>query len=399
MQSSSNPNPSIKENEGKAVSLEGRSRIKTMRTWGSICHMFSIVILILGAVIVLPVVDGGMVGIVNLDSQVVSRRQMLLEGLDKIVRYQHYYRETQGGFTRDLARLGLPKVLSQGDFSQVHASYEVSVLEASDKRLVILATGKNDRVTMDERFRISANFILPPANKKYLLEEANRMLQLSAIGQEHAQGLYTSYWKLESRPLAEGRGLSIVGIHTPVVGDRHELDRPEGRALASIFNDVGDKLRNKFAAKSFQPKQNLQLDASHVRDWLRRIYLAQFNYKKETGFFATSIEELDLSGDLQKYANVVRILPIEINATGYRVSLEGLSGSILGEQFVLDQTGQVKQIRYTETIISKLQESSQILQGALPFQITEVGSEPPAILDSKNASPVKFNTRGQQTPQ
>lgn len=389
-------NPPSLDPSAERAALQSRAQIKTLRTWGSLSHLFSIVVLILGAVMLLPVGDGGVSGLANQETQVVQRRQLLLEGLDKIVRYQHYYRELQGGFTRDLARLGMPLLLSHGDFNELHADYEVSVLEASDKRLIVLAAGKNDRVTMDDRYRVTANFILPPAHKKYLLEEADRILQLSSFGQTNSLGLYTNYWKAEARSESEGLVWSVVGQRAPVVGQRLELRQSDGRGPASIFSDVGTKLRSKLGEQSEVGKAELLLTTSQVRTWLQRLHLAQHIYKRENGVYASTFEQLASrsSFDLQKYSGALRVSPIEISPTGYRVSAEGLTGDILGEQFVMDQTGQVKQIRYTESIISKLQESSQILQGALPFQITEVGSETPAILDSKNTPPVKFNIRG-----
>src|SRR3954468_13860533 len=60
-----------------------------------------------------------------------SQRRQVVEALDRIVAYEHYYRSVYGHFTRLISRLGyhLPAGLSE--------LYDVRVTEAAGNRLVV----------------------------------------------------------------------------------------------------------------------------------------------------------------------------------------------------------------------------------------------------------------------
>jgi hypothetical protein len=376
--------------------------IKAIKNWGSLSHIFSIVVCILIAVTLLPAAKSGLTGLKLADAQLIEQRQLLLEALDKMARYEHYHREVHGRFTRDIARLGVPTTLSQGDLNSLRNIYEISVLEASENRVLILATGNSDRVTIDERHRVNANFILPPPSRAYLLEEADRILHLYAKGQGRIDSVYANYWKLESHIEADGPSWQAIGQKHPVQGERRQmaqLQNEGGRKVASIFNDVGNKVRAHWDSlqKPTDPKLVRPPTGNEVRLLLQRVHQAQHIFKRERGAYASSWDELSAASSLDvqgQYKGSLKISAIEILSTGYRVSAEGTRGELLGEQFVLDQSGQVKQIRYTQSIINSLKESAEILQGALPFQISEVGGDGPSNLDSKKPGTVQLRSRG-----
>ncbi|HEY8278853.1 MAG TPA: hypothetical protein VIH99_04475 [Bdellovibrionota bacterium] len=327
-----------------------------------------------------------------------SERQMLVEALDRLVRYEHYFHDINGRFTRDLSRLSLPGQLASGDLEQLRRAYEISVIEVQPKRFLLLATGVRnaDRVTVDESHRLNANFVVPPPTRAYLLEEADRLLGLRAQGLVPQEGIYSQYWQITLAP--EDQSWVALGVRSPVVGERREFQGE--RALASIFAAVSDRVKSKMvgarglATKNAPddsdlemeiPKANLfkeLLQPSDVQEWLENARLAQHVHKREHGRYAKRWEQLDLvSGyhfsERMKVAKNIRVHPIELNSDerDYRLVLEGTTGDLLGEQFVMDRTGTMRQVRYTEALIHQLQEGTNLLESTFHFQINPIVEE------------------------
>lgn len=284
----------------------------------------------------------------------------------------------------------MPSQLSSGTWDELRRDYEVSVLEVHPNRFLLLATGvkNSDRVTIDESFRLNANFVLPPPSRAYLVEEADRLLRLSAEGIEAADGVFTRYWKLNPE---EGSSLVAVGLRAPVLGERRSLE--PACEVASLFSAVGEQLRaqmglpppaNAAAEGEGRPSSLYKetLEAKDVNEWLQAAQLAQMAHRQELGRYAKRWEDLDRVSsyrftDRMKAVRNVRVHPIELSGAGpkssYRLTLEGTTGDLMGEQFVIDDTGTVRQVRYTETLIQQLQSNTNLLEN---FQINPIVDDP-----------------------
>jgi len=330
-------------------------------------------------------------------------RQLLVEALDRLVRYQHYFHDIHGRFTRDIARLSLPNRLASGDLEQLRRNFEISVIEVQPKRFLLLATGVSsaDRVTVDESHRLNANFVVPPPTRAYLLEEADRMLNLKAQGMPPQDGIYSSYWQLEKAP--EDQSWVAMGVRQPVVGERRDFQGE--RALASIFAAVSERVKMKMGGVATAPQESEKaqtaeeaeaqalaeleapkanmfkevLAASDVQEWLERARLAQHVHMRELGRYARKWENLDVVSDYHfaermKVAKNIRVHPIALNAdaTDFQLTLEGTSGDMMGEQYLMDRSGSMRQVRYTEALIHQLQEGTNILENTFHFQINPI---------------------------
>ncbi len=305
-----------------------------------------------------------------------------------------------GRFTRDISKLALPEKLSTGSFEDVRRKYEISVLEISPNHILLQATDENlDRVTIDERHRLNANFILPPPSKAYLFEEADRLIALEVVGRGRLDGLYSAYWKVQSEKDAEGEMIFARGLRQPVLGEKRDRNSFsstknsgssfEGRNIASIFETVSEKTRERLR------DGGEDFDFESVKSLLQQVRFAQHILKRERGFYTKRWEELQsVTGfpflSKAKIAKNIRIDPLEITDTGYRAVVEGTKGDLMGEQFVMDQTGVIRQIRYTDAIAHQLQESTEILKNTFKFQISEMqGTDSQAVLDSKKSRHVE----------
>lgn len=363
---------------------------------GAVCHL-GVLILVVAVAAVRPEASSlNQSPLREIDPESLRARQALLEALDYYVRYQQYYREVYGRFSRDLAELGVPDMLALGSLEEVRRNYEISVLEASSKRLVILATAqpgaavapgtRSDRITVDERFRLNANFQLPPLAKKYLLTEADRGLSLRFKGREALLGLSADYWSFEPKQEAEKIRWSAVGKQGPVLGNlRHHANPslPE-RGLASVFTRVSRHLggtKRSIAAN----EEHAELGVRQIRYLLADARLAQHIHLRERGFYAEDWQALDqvtsfrIVERLDRSPNLSRE-PIELlRNSSFELRLKAISGPLLGEVFSMGLSGELKQIRFTDVLVKKLNESSKILQGtAVGFQISEIKDRSPS---------------------
>jgi hypothetical protein len=380
--------------------FSARQRIRRWKSAAGAFHLLTLSGFVLCLTWLLPVISSQTTrGLSQAGNEQAVARQMLLEALDRLVRYQHYYYEIHGRFTRDLARLSLPGRLAGGDLEELQRSYEISVTELEPKRFLLLATGihSTDRVTVDESRRLNANFALPNPSRAYLLEEADRVLALRSQGAEPLEGLYSAYWQVA--PLGDGQGWVAVGTKKPVAGERREYQGE--RVLASIFAEVSERVKTKMTGKTSkakpkeeesaefeldQPRVNLfkeQLSSTDVQEWLENARVAQHVHKREHGHFAKKWERLDGVSDYHFFERIqvaknVRVHPIEITGDGkdFRLTIEGTSGDLMGEQFVVDSSGSVRQVRYTEALINQLQESTNLLENTFRFQINPIADDP-----------------------
>lgn len=317
-------------------------------------------------------------------TEIIDSRRALIESLDTIVRYEHYYREIHGRFTPDLARLGLPRFTPSGSVDEVRARFEIGVKAIGSHRFVVEAKNGADRVVIDEGYRLRANFLLPAPNRFFLFDEADRQIRASFQGRASEGGVYARYWKLE-------RGGVAVGVREPVMGERRAWLEPvaEGREPASLFAGVSSKLR---VLAMNSPSR--EYSAAELTQWMRTVQLAQHIHRRERGRYARRWQELDSVAQfglarLEQEATNLRLLPIEVDETGYRVKVEVTGGDWMGEQFVLDQSGQVQQIRHSQALVKSISEGNASLQNAIKFQITEEPNENPSVLDTRKPASVK----------
>lgn len=363
--------------------FHSRTRIKRWQSYGGVFHVLSVLFLafsILWAYPKLKLHDAMIMGEEIRQRQ--ESRQLLLESLDKLVRYEKYFREINGRYTRELSNLSLPEKMASGSLEELRRHYEISVLELHPNRFLLLASGvqNSDRVTIDESFRLNANFILPPPAKAYLFEEADRLLRLKMLGHESSEGIYSRYWRVQS---AEEQWYA-VGVRAPVLGEKHEI-RQE-RLPASIFNSVSKQLKNHMNAQAAEeaPKKSElplafkeKLSGNDVTDWLNQARQAQHIFKSERGRYARRWEDLDLVSsyrfaDRIHLAKNIRVHPMDISDddSNFHLVLEGTSGDLLGEQFTIDKEGAVRQVRYTDALIQQLQETTDLLEST--FKINPV---------------------------
>ncbi len=361
--------------QGQLFSI--RHKFRRLRSLGGFFHLLSVAFLVLSALYLIP--HYGSKTTFELDEDLKKRqsaRQLLLETLDRFARYEKYHHEVYGRYTRDLHRLSLPNQLASGSRIELEQEYEISLLEVQPNRFVLLATGlkNSDRVTIDESHRLNANFVLPPPARAYLFEEADRMLRLQSQGLPLTEGVYGRYWELE-RAGAQLPWVA-VGKKKPVLNERRELVAE--REVASIFHSVKEQVQNRLVpgVASVASLGKTKVEVRDVQEWLEKARLAQHVYRREKGAYARRWEDLDQVSDYgflerMRSASNIRVHPIEVNfgEKGFQLTLEGTEGDLLGERFVVDESGLMRQVRYTETIVQQLQETTEFLESAFRPQI------------------------------
>jgi hypothetical protein len=218
----------------------------------------------------------------------VSQQAALIETLDRLVAYEHYYRSVYGHFTKLVTRLGypIPKELSE--------LYDVHVSEASRERLVITAFsevagaggGTQDLVSIDQDYELHASFALPAPRAEYLKSLAFKRLRAMRDAQGGAspeeQGVFKGFFRFEQRLDSRDRRVAFaVGVKAPVVGAQLELG-PDDQEIAEDAN-------------SEQGKATLatgQKPVTNVMSTLEEAYLAQRICHGELGRYAKNWSEL-----------------------------------------------------------------------------------------------------------
>lgn len=367
--------------------FSAREKIRRWKAISGLFHLASIFLLVIAASWWVPHPQGKSLTEISVEIQKQADvRRQLLESLDRIVRYQKYYSEVHGKFTRDLNRLPVPDRQTASSEIDIRKFYEISVLDARPNRILVLATGigNGDRVTIDEGHRVSANFILPAPSRSYLEDEADRLLRLMGQGRAAEPGLYSRYWKVEA---GEGRTFVANGLRAPVLGQKKELE--PARELSSLFASIREKVENRImgrqskdsdssgrtvASSAAPTKYPVEWRSEDVFSWLEAARLAQHVHFREKGKYAKKWEDLDLVSNYDfvqrmKLAKNIRVNPIEFEGEAFRISVEGTSGDLMGEQYFVDHSGSIRQLRYTETLIQQLQETTNILEN---FQINPI---------------------------
>lgn len=322
-------------------------------------------------------------------SEEASRiRQLLIESLDTYARYQQYHREVYGRFARDLRNLGVPENASGGKLDELRRYYEISVMEANTKRFLILASAqpavsvelglRADRVTIDERYRLNANFPLPPMNRKYLADAADRILGLKLRGRSPELGLGGDFWTFEQHQDVDRQRWIAVGRRGAAVGTLRQasFENDTSRTLASIFTQVKKRIETRAVRKSAAPT-GPEFDVAAMNFLLSDARFAQHVHFREKGYYTDQWENLDLVtgfrlSERATQAGNVALEPIELVASGFTMRLKATSGPLLGEVFAINEVGLIKQIRFSDVLVKELKNSAEILGNPTRFQISEV---------------------------
>ena len=384
------------------------------RFLGAVAHLFAIAVVIVASSVYYPLKARDPGRDTAASEETTRLRQLLLEALDYYVRYEHYHREVYGRYTRELGSLGVPLELSHGSVLELSRHYEISVLEANPKRLLILANAKlsvpaglslrGDRVTIDENYRLNGNFQLPYLSKKYLALEADRALQLRLRKRPIELGLAKDYWRFEPKYDGDRAKWLAVGARGPVLGGQRSAvfggEPAEARGLASIFTQVKRHLAAKSGAgrgrktKAASDYSRREYGLSDLHFLLSDSRFAQHVHHRERGFFAgewTQLDSVSSFNIVERVAGSVNLElePIEMTPEGYNLRIKAIEGALVGELFTMSESGELKQIRYTDVLVKELNQSRGILQNSLGFQISEVPQDDAAITEEKTAKKIK----------
>jgi hypothetical protein len=222
-----------------------------------------------------------------------TRRRELMEALDRMVSYQHYYHSVYGQFTLLMARTGysLP--------SSVTEVYDVRVQEATSDHLIITAVselhGKAlDRVSINQDYQLQSNFALPSPRAEYLHAHAKkhlRTLRNAPKGVVPAEsGVFRGYFRYDVTQDSQGHVNALaVGIRPPVMGIQVDFaDRDLAIATEEqIFKGLEMGLP---PAQSAVPGQ--KAEGGWEMTGSEQAYLAQKIYMGEVGRYARNWAEL-----------------------------------------------------------------------------------------------------------
>lgn len=227
-----------------------------------------------------------------------SYRRELLMALDLYVRAERVLRSEQLSYVSYLGRT--PDV-----FGALVHSYKIEVARATRHKLLVIATAEvgktlisktdggisgdlartaGDRISIDEAFRVNANFPLPAPEREYLHVVARSVLAKISANQfiipdrtelNVLEGVFKNYFSYEIRPVSQGgRTLVAVGLTEPVKGDVVEMG-PASNIFEWVFNH----------RSTSWVEQEL-----HGR--LQEIYWAERIFQEHTGSYASSLKDL-----------------------------------------------------------------------------------------------------------
>jgi hypothetical protein len=221
-----------------------------------------------------------------------TTRRQLVEVLDRLVAYQHYYHSVYGRFTKLLSRVGysVPREVSE--------HYEIRVVEATEAHLLITAMtevdGKvTDLVSIDQDFAVKSNASLPTPQKDYLKIVAMRHLRAlrdAPAGQIiEEQGVFKGYFKYEVRQDSQDRKVAFaVGVRQPVLGLQVEVQArgQEGVPPYAIEPEISEM--TEYAQQTTGQRSNGNVHHSLQEE----TYLAQRIFRGEMGRYARNWSEL-----------------------------------------------------------------------------------------------------------
>lgn len=242
----------------------------------------------------------------NADSQtaLTAQRRELLEVLDRAVAYEFYYRSVYGHFTKLLHRVGVAIPQTIRDV------YDIRVVEASSHRLLITAIseveGRNvDLVSIDQDYRLNANFPLPAPRSEFLQSQALKHIRtiesLPASQTLEESGIYQGYFRFEvTRDSQNQKSVIAYGLKAPVLGV--QIDSKSGLEsrvstgeMASAPLKKGQKPQDPLEWGAFEGWSSAstgQKPVGQVMSTLEEAVLAQKIFRGETGRYAKDWAEL-----------------------------------------------------------------------------------------------------------
>lgn len=231
-----------------------------------------------------------------------SQRRELLEVLDRMVAYQHYYHSVYGTFTR------LPQKTGYDVPRSVASRYEIRVTEATPDRLLVTASSEVggravDLASIDQDYRVQANFALPLPRPEYLRSAAYRHLRAlrelpkGQIIEE--QGVFKGFFRFEVKQDSnDQKGAFAVGIRPPVLGMQLEYGPSRGSA------STRDGLSLDVQSPDYEDYQDHQATGQQPRaqvlEDVEQRHLAQAIFRGEVGRYARDLAELSRIAGFEK---------------------------------------------------------------------------------------------------
>ncbi len=174
----------------------------------------------------------GSLGGINTD-----RRQAVVEFLDRAIHFHRYRKTMTGSYSTTLEVDGfeIPE--------EIRAVYGVEIVESASDLFRLRVTSRPEtqlleQVLIDQNYRVSANFPLPPPRLDYLRLQAQRHLQAL----QHApsaqfpaeEGVYAGYFRYSAEriPGRSARRVAAVGVRAPIEHARIEGDAHFGDEVA-----------------------------------------------------------------------------------------------------------------------------------------------------------------------
>jgi hypothetical protein len=217
-------------------------------------------------------------------------RTELLMGLDLFVRAERALWSDSASFSRSLGHT--PDV-----FGALTHYYRIEVEKASRQELLVLALAENrksasdevaaligDRVVIDEKFVVRANFPMPQAPRDYLHTLAQSVMNHISLNSmripnraelDLLEGVFRRNFRYEVRTLSQGgKTLVALGLEAPVAGDVVEM-----KSDANLYSWVYEHRAHSFTERELR---------GHLED----IYLTQRIFQEHTGSYATTFKEL-----------------------------------------------------------------------------------------------------------
>jgi hypothetical protein len=155
-------------------------------------------------------------------------RRELLEALDRLVILENYYHSLYGHYTQ------VPNHAGFSISPRLARHYEIRVAAVAKNQLQVSAFSEEhgriqDRVWVDQLFRVNANFSLPAPSAEYLKLKAAQQLKLMRDqGLDRAiqeKGIYSGYFRYELRRDSNNHPVAVaIGSKSPVLGIQLESE-------------------------------------------------------------------------------------------------------------------------------------------------------------------------------
>lgn len=321
---------------------------------------------------------------------------LLLELLDTYMRYEHYYKELHGRFTYDLRNLAVFHGFSSSDLLYLEAVYEIYAVKLDDGSFSISAISKNsyekeknklvEKISLNEKFRVMANFPVPSPSKTYLIKEAYRMLRQHSLGRKLVGGVSTPYLSFHQQTLYGDKHYWYAdGLRGEIKGDRYAINGASSSLLGENALDTEEQFSDSFSLAlraDNMGHRKVSFSQEDFYAFLEEARFAQYSYEKETGRKANSWRELDLFFRFHfehrsKRVDNFSLEVITVDKGDTLLAVRGTMGTLLGEYFSLGEKGKLERLQYTNIFINEVQRSTDLLRGnERGFQVKELGREP-----------------------